>query len=388
MSVRRRRLFLVGGLVVLGIASLLFVADATHTVIPGDPAVYRDRVVAIIEGGVPYRDVPIEHLPAMLIPMFGVWWLGGAVSQSAYVFTYACLMIVAMAATGGLVDRLAVGLGHQSGGFRWLLITTPLLPLVIFRNDPVVTFLFVLSAVLWASDRAGWSFVAIAGAFAKVWPASMALAGMRRRQRLQAAAVAAAGVVSVAWTFLPGFTDARQGVGIHAETFVGAFVGLWRSGSGEPSRMVLTTAAYLPAGTQSLALNAALGLAVVVVGAWAVSRARTDRLALLGIGTVVGGVILASQLFSLQYLLWLMPFVALATSIPLAVVAAALAALTTGLAWVWEPALFESASFYFWITIRNIGVLLLALWLAFEATEGHLVGGQQRIRLADNGGDD
>ncbi|MFP3914831.1 MAG: hypothetical protein ACLFWM_08145, partial [Actinomycetota bacterium] len=104
MSGTRRRVLMV--LLVLAAATwaVLWVAHYPEKILAGDPPVYRLRVAAILDGGLPYLDVPFEHLPLMLVPMLAAWFLGGASAQSIYVVVFAALMALSLAGTATVLD--------------------------------------------------------------------------------------------------------------------------------------------------------------------------------------------------------------------------------------------------------------------------------------------
>jgi len=363
---RHRRLLLAVGALVAGITSIVIMADHTDRILVGDPAEYRVRIGAMLSGGWPYIDVPFEHLPVMLIPMFGAWFLGGSASQSVYVVTFAALMSMVLALTAPVIDSVGELLGTRRAGSRWLAMTLPLIPLVIFRNDPVVVLLFAIACLLFLADREGWVAWAVAGALAKGWPAALGLVTWRRH-RLKSLVVAVSGAVAVGWTLLPGFTAARGAIGIHAETLLGSAVGLWRIASGLPSGVQVTTAAYLPVASWMLAANALVGVGIVVVGVRAVVRTTDRRSQFAALGVVVSGIILASQLFSLQYVLWLTPFLAVGRRPRLVALGSLLGALTLALGFVWDEALFDRVWLYGLFSLRNLMVLMAAAWLVADA---------------------
>lgn len=351
-----------------GVLSVLVVSTQPLTIIPGDPAAYRERVAAVLADGLPYFEVSFEHLPVMTLPMAAAWVLGGFVSQSVYVWVFSLLMVGVLTLTAPMMDTLGRRLGRDRAGVHWLAAALPLLPLVAFRNDPVAVALFVVAAILLVDGRTGWTWAGAAGALAKIWPAVLALVGWRRDRRAGAVAVALAGAVAVGWTFVPGFSAARRSVGIHAETVMGALVGLERTLSGGPSEVVMTTAAYMPVEGWVVVVNALVGLAVVAAGVRGVTRADDVGDSLVALGAVVAGVILSSQLFSLQYLLWMTPFVALARSKVVLALGVALAVLTTALAWTWDVRFLQESWFYAMFTLRNAGLIVLAGMLARNVT--------------------
>ena len=365
----RQRLMAAAVVLAAGAAAVVLAAGSPDAILAGDPAEYRRKVAAVLEGGLPYLDVPFEHLPVMLVPMLAAWGLGGWVSQPVFIVVFALLMTLAMAGATIAVDEAGARLRRAGALPRWLLVTMPLMPLVVFRNDPVAVLLAAVAVLGIIVGERWWTAAAGLGAFAKVWPAALGMTAVRRGRTAAGTAVAAAGALALGLTFLPGFTTARRALGIHAETVVGALLGLARVAGGEPAGVVVTTAAYLRADASAAILNAVVGLVVVGVGVHALVRSQDVAGALAATGCVVAGVILTSPLFSLQYVVWLAPFVALSRRRSTLVVAAAAGVLTTWLAWRWSPALFETTGMYLWLTVRNLLVVVAALSLAAEGRE-------------------
>ena len=200
---------------------------------------------------------------------------------------------------------------------------------------------------------------------AKVWPAGVAAPGWAR-SRWEAALAGVSGVLAIGVTLLPGFREARQASGIHAETLVGAIVGGIRASGGDATRVTITTAAYIDVSGWMVGLNMVVGLAVVVMGVWSVFAVGDWRSRVVGTGIINAGVILVSQLFSLQYVLWLMPFVAMSRRLTTRALAIGLGVLTTALAFVWTQDKFDEAWFFGLFTLRNGLVIAIALLLAVE----------------------
>ncbi len=354
--------------IVAGLAAIRLVAAYPDVIIPGDPAAYRTRVEAILSGGLPYFDVPFEHLPVMLIPMLAAWTIGGWVSQRMYIIAFAVLTTGILAGCVPLIGALGRRLDARGSVARWLIVTLPLVPLVIFRNDPVSLLLFLVAAVWFLDDRPGWVVAGGLGALAKVWPAVIGLGERKYPPRGRSLWVLFSGAIAVGLTLLPGFASARRAVGLHAETVVGALVGAGRVLGGHSSGVDVTTAAYLDAGRAALLLNSAVGLcSSSVSGFWSLARASDNRRTFLALGVITAGTVLVSPLFSLQYVLWLTPFLALSRHRTTLAVGAAVSVLTIYLTWIWHPSLFEQVWFFLLLTARNAMFLLLATRLALEA---------------------
>ena len=173
---------------------------------------------------------------------------------------------------------------------------------------------------------------------------------------------------AVGWTFLPGFVSARQPQGIHAETAVGAMFGLVRTWGGGAARVTVTTAAYIDVPGWAVFVNTVIGLAILVPALIVVVHAENLQAKLIGTGAVVVGIMLSAGLLSLQYVLWLTPFVALSNRRITLGLMIVLAGTSTILAWVWDASIFESPPAYWSLVVRNLLLLITAGLLVWEAS--------------------
>jgi len=348
--------------VALCAAAVVFdAANSADRIFAGDPHVYRARVAEMMQNGLPYIDVPFEHLPVMLVPMLIPWFLGGAESPGIYTSVFGVLMTICIGGSTVLIQRIGESLGDRAAGWRWLLLSAPLLPLVLFRNDPVAVVLALLAVLAITDGRPGWWIPAFLGGLAKIWPSAVASLGWKR-QLGRSAAAAAGGVAGLALSFAPSFASARNAVGLHTETIVGAIVGLVRAARDGSAEVLVTTAAYLNVPGWVVAVNTLLGLGVVGLALLAMSRQRSAREGVVALGAVVIGVIMTSNLFSLQYVLWVLPFLAFDRRKVVLLAGLALSLLTGWLAWVWSVKTVQHLDFYVLVSVRNL-VLLLVAWL-------------------------
>lgn len=298
MSPLRALLLVLPGWAVGWAIALLF----PDTVIAGDPPIYLERMEAIEAGGIPYADPVFEHLPVMLVPMYAARILSGFGGEFAYTVVFSLLMAGAVAATATVLDRSSAG----SGG-RFLVLSAPLLPLVVFRNDPVAVIAAVVAFV--GASAASRRWAGVAGVLAKGWPVALVPIGWRRGERRTAVWWGVAGAVAAGIMLLPGFRGTQESGGLHAETVGGSLVGLVRALTGADPGVEWTTAVYLDAPAVAYVVGPVVAAILVVrslrrrtgegVPAWAVAAGLT------------AAVILASPLFSAQYVFWLLPFFAL-----------------------------------------------------------------------------
>lgn len=337
-------LWLLGWVIVLG---------RPEGVMGGDLPVYYDRILAIEAGGIPYIDPVFEHLPAVLVPLFLARILSGFGSAFAFSAVFSLLMAACVVATVSLLGRIV---DRQVGG-RFLLLAGPLIPLAVFRNDPWVTLLAVGALM----PTAAGVLAGVTGVLAKGWPAVLAIPAWFANQRARAVAFAASAAVTGVLLVSPGFTATQQASGVHSETIAGSVIGLSRA-IGGTLEIDVTTAAYLPVGAWAIWLGPVLAIPLVLLGTAALRR---DPRALVAIGVLVGAVIVASRLFSTQYVLWILPFLAAssiraARAIGLLVSVASLAMILT-----WGE-LFDGWGWWALAVTRNVLFLVLLVVMAIE----------------------
>jgi hypothetical protein len=364
------------GLMAGVIASVAFAAAFPSAILAGDPVIYRERMVELFSGKLPYVDFPFEHLPGMVIPMALAWLLGGSLSERGYLLTFAALMAILLWMSGMLIRALEARIGARGITSQWLVVLLPLLPFVLFRNDAWPLFLTLLGLYWLASGRSRLAAaVGLLATLTKLWPAVIGASAWWRGKRGAALISGPMGVgLAVLVVLSPGFATAQAAGGLHTETLIGSAVGLVRSLAGGPLGLTRTAAVYLDA-------PGWFQLGNLVVGGWlgwaalrAYRHARSWHQAWLLTGVAVLGLILASPYFSTQYLLWLSPFVAAASPRTvrsgMAINLLSLLLITT---W-WQ--LF-TASPWWWavLLLRNLLLLGLGMSLLSQATAGDEIAG-------------
>lgn len=283
---------------------------AQPTPIAGDPSLYAEIADAILDGAVPYIDVTVEHLPVMLVPILGI----GALSDVAGLDYAALWPLVTIAAVIGCVSLAgSVGLAERYQA-RFAVAVVPMLPLIIYRLE-VFVVLPVLAALIAYERRRNVSGSAwtLAGTLAKGWPIVLyALPFRRGAVRVAAAGIAVSVSALAIVATLPGFREGRAFTGIHAETIVGNLLLVLRHATGADLGLISTAGAtYVEAPAIAVLLNAGIGVAFGALALIALVR-TTDLTALVRItGLATLAIILASPLFSAQFVFWLTPFVPL-----------------------------------------------------------------------------
>jgi hypothetical protein len=323
-------------------------------VIAGDPRVYLQRLQAIEDGGVPYVDPIFEHLPGMLVPFGLARLLSGFGGAFEFAVVFSLLMAGCLIATGQVLRRY-----HASTSRRWLLVIVPLLPFIVFRNDPWVTLLAVIGSS--ATGPGGWA--AVLGVLSKGWPAVVAPLHWRAGARSSAVVIALTAFLAVALMATPGFADAQNAVGVHSESMAGSVLGLARIASGDRPGLVLTTALYVETDSRAALVGLVVGGVLAAAGAIA-QLVSSDRAgALAGVGVSVVGVMLASPLLSTQYMLWVAPYVAIVGRRWLTSLGFGLSALSLAMILGFDAA--EAGALWWWtlVVARNLGLIGLAVGL-------------------------
>ena len=142
----------------------------------GDPLVFLRIADPIANGGVAYRDVPIEYPPLALLPLVlprvivGV----GAAGRDVY-FVFGAIALATTLVCGGAVSWLAArGWSRENALDAMLLFVAIAFALsvsVIWRFDILPAALTALALVALAAGRPGWAGVALALAVAvKLYP--------------------------------------------------------------------------------------------------------------------------------------------------------------------------------------------------------------------------
>ncbi|HEX5671873.1 MAG TPA: hypothetical protein VFY46_04030, partial [Acidimicrobiia bacterium] len=191
------------------------------------------------------------------------------------------------------------------------LLTIPLLPFLLFRNDSWSILLAMLGMWLAIGSRnVGSTAVWGLGILSKLWPAVWAVPqwwGGRKRTAVVLGLIALAGLLITASPAVQSIQDPQ---GLHTETLMGSVFGVARSISGSDLGLTNTAAVYIEAPGWALIINLVVGLGL---GASSLRRLREpftwEGSLLLG-GALVGAGLIASPFFSTQYVAWIVPFVA------------------------------------------------------------------------------
>jgi hypothetical protein len=397
-------------------AILLLAAAATPTSAlftdQGDVGLYYRRVTDLASGLLPYRDVPFEYPPLALVPMLvpALLWPFGELTLETYKWLFAGwgagLMVVLGLVLGRIVriralsDANAAVIGRAIGrqqiwlGIRLGLLTAGAALALAWRFD---LFPALLTAVaLWVAleRRPALTGAAIAaGVLTKLYPIILAPAlavpwlmpaeGRGLRRLVGALAVTAAVVVSplvmMAGPATFGFLAYQALRGLQIESLGGGLVLLGGLLRGEPIPIVApflaaeVTGPLAEAWLLTLPVVTALGFALVGWLGW--HRMRRD-VAALGRVTARSTIALAtasllvllvtSKVFSIQYVVWLVPFAALMGGLRFWL-AAAMVALTMPIhPLLYDELVAQEALPVLILNVRNALLVALTVWVLFD----------------------
>jgi hypothetical protein len=380
MSRKRVTIFLL----IASVAGVYFAAAFPDAVLAGDALDYRGLMIEVFSGRLPYFDVPFPHLPLMLVPMMLAWLIGGSRDLQAYAFALAGVSTTIIVATGLVLRRIEFELGMTDLTLRWILLTIPVLPFLLFRNDSWVVFLAVAGILLAAQGRkVAASVVLGAGCLAKGWPGLWAPVEWRRGNRWVAATLLAFTLLSFAILLSPPLQSAQDSRGMHTETVAGSVTGLVRSIEGTELQLERSAAVYINGPGWLLLVDAAVGGLIALATLRGLRGPFDWTRSWRVMGGLTAALIVASPFFSTQYVAWLSPFAAIdrrATAVMLPVNTISLVLLTR-----WHE-LFDGAVWWWGLlVIRNLLFVGLGLYLGWSSgsrfsslgLEGRLLAGAE-----------
>ncbi|MGH8924438.1 MAG: hypothetical protein ACRDWA_07370 [Acidimicrobiia bacterium] len=361
MTVRQLRLPMV--LVLGSVAAVLIAAALPSSILPGDAEPYRLRMAELFSGKIPYVEFDFEHLPGAIVPMAAAWLLGGSSSLQSYVLALAAVSTICLLATGAVLRRLESTLGAGLA-WRWALAVLPLLPFLLFRNDSWPVLLTVIAFALGVRRSKADSLVAALGALSKFWPATWSFIDWWRGRRLRAMLIAALGMAMLGLLRTEAVTRIQRPVGIHSETLGGSLLAVVRGLQGRPLGLHQTSALYIEAAPWVTVANAFPGLVIAALVLTGLRRPFSWLDAWTSFGLLVGAVVLASPLFSTQYLAWLAPFLAArATWLRAAFV---INAASLGIILAFDVALRGEMWWFGGVVGRNLALLALLVCMALR----------------------
>ena len=304
----KRRVVL--AVIVASVASVLLAAVLPQTILAGDAEAYRDRMADMFSGRLPYLEFNFEHLPGAILPMSIAWLLGGSQSLQAFALALAGFSALLISITGVLLvdleDKFGTGLA-----IRWVGALVPLLPFLLFRNDSL-SVLFAVGA-FWAATRShergsAGIIPAWLGIASKLWPGSWAAIEWWRGRRTWALATAILTLGGLVLLRTAPVLAIQRPVGVHTETLAGSLLGAVRHVNGLPLQLRQTSALYIEAEWWAHLINVVPAIALAIAALSIFQRRFSWPHAWVLFGVLTGCLMLASPLFSTQYMAWISPF--------------------------------------------------------------------------------
>lgn len=403
-------------------AIMLIVALLTPTAAldpdQGDVNLYLEKALALVSGQIPYRDVQFEYPPLALVPMVApyVLWPFGEITLDVYKWLFAgweAVLIVALGMVLGEIVRVRA-LSETSDdeaphvlrsqlrwlGARLIILTVGAALALAWRFDLFPALLVMVA--LWASltNRPVVAGMAIAAAIlAKLYPLALvpALAipwlmpfDLRRLSRYGAAILFTVLVGLLPFVVLAGpnafgFLAFQALRGLHIESVGGGLVlldGLARGHLVElmsPFNAVEVFGPLASAWLAWLPLLTLLAFAVVGWVGWRRIRAERDAFDAVAPSTVIAlatasllVLLVTSKVYSIQYVVWLLPFAALLSGPKFW-----LAAVIVGLTMPIHPVLYldlvaQEPLPILVLNLRNVLVAVLTCWVIADLRPARL----------------
>jgi hypothetical protein len=318
-SSRRAVILLVAGLIGLRVVSIVVLLrsgiEKPETILGGDARRYLE---ILDSSGTPYRDFAVEYPPLTLA-------LAALIRQSTLLATIVTLAISQLILEIGTAATLWWAWGRRSG-IAYLVLGTPmvLFPFPWVRIDFLSVFLVVLAFALMRKGRplgAGLAFAA--SIFAKAWPVALLPAVLVRRQWRTALTIAVSGTAGlVAWVWWAG-TDGLEQIssfrganGWQIESLPGIFFHIADPGSSRVEQGAWRTGVDMSGSARALLL---VGTVAVVACSWRWASQSTKRLRDIALDSWAPlactlALLVFAPIISPQYILWIMPFAALAAA--------------------------------------------------------------------------
>lgn len=403
-------------------AIIVLVAWLTPTIAlfpdQGDVNLYLEKASALVSGRVPYLEFTFEYPPLALVPIVVPYllWPFGEITLDLYKFLFAgweaFLIVVLGVALGEIVRVRALGAGIDDGSqralpsqLRWLAIRLIILTVgaalaLTWRYDLFPALLVMVA--LWASlaNRPALAGMAIAaGILAKLYPLALvpALAipwflpfDANRLIRYGGSIVITVLVGLLPIVALAGpstfmFLSNQALRGLQIESIGGALVLVEGLVRGERVPLIAPFSAAEVTGPLASAWLAALpvvtliGFAILGWVGWRRIKAEHEAFGTITPTTVIGlttasllVLVVTSKVFSIQYVVWLVPFAALLPRRKFW-----LAAVIVGLTMPIHPLLYadlveQEALPILILNLRNALVVALTCWVIADLRPAHL----------------
>lgn len=314
-----------------------------------------DRVI-MAEGDMGAADW--RTFPLAIVPQGLVWLLGGHLSPVMHRVLFIGLMSAALFLTMQLVDLMGPRLRIRGGGLTWLLITAPLFPLVINRQDPwpVLLATAAMAATIGRRDRHA-PLLQLGAVLTQGWPAVLAAPDWLRGNRARAGLiVGVAGLVGALVVSNPAFD-----LQLRPETLLGGLLSFLGSLRGQPVDLGQASPAAL------VQIN--LGLLLAALALVRLDRNSGQRADIRLVAALLLAGLVASPALPATALLLATPFLALHPSRTIRRSALSVTSLTLLLVMGPDPSLERSVGWLALLNVRNLLFLGMAVMTAWAVTE-------------------
>lgn len=309
-----------------------------------DVYLYFQNAEALAQGHLPYTQFGFEYPPLALVPMVVPYllWPGGPPPFDVYHWLFlaweAALLVALVVTLTQIAARLSPT-NRDGTAIRLVILTIVAAPSLAWRFDLFPGLLSALAVLAALNGRAGTAGVALAlGVLAKLYPAVLmpvlVLPWLLERDWRRIVRFGVAGLLTLAIVVLPVYGlvgDAIWGPiryqnerGLQAES-IGAGILLLRAVMTEtPARLTFDHSAVHVAGPWAERILAIqLPILVAALGGIAALAYRRFRSEIRETGTVatatvitataatIAALLITNKVFSVQYVVWLVPFAAL-----------------------------------------------------------------------------
>ena len=375
----------------------------------GDVSLYLGNARAIVDGGVPYRDVALEYPPLAIVPMVvpylaGLPFNGITLDRYAWLFAgwEAVLVVLLGIVLVGIARRAGIATGRRDPGWsvawRLPILAAGAALAIAWRFDLFAALL--LAGAVWATlanrPTAAGLLLGL-GALAKLFPIvaapALAIAWLAPRDDRRLVRFGLAIALTIALGELPFLAiagiDALSFLGYQAQRgleieSVGAGVvlldGLVRGQPVETASPFKAVEVFGPLARMWLALLPVMTLAgfgVIAVAGWRRVRSElavSGRVERATVTTLAGAsvlvLLLTSKVFSIQYIVWLVPFAALLRGWAFWLAAAAVALTMPIHPFLFGDLVAQQALPILVLNLRNALLVALAGWVVVGLWRG------------------
>jgi hypothetical protein len=299
------------------VLSRVLLVAVTLVVLPqifiGDVTWYWNHGLGVGLHHLPYRDF-VWEFPPLTVPVVALVGVTGH-HYGLFLVAFVCVMVTCELAALRILRRDLPSEQRAPLTAYWMAVGLPLATIAWFRFDwlPVLCAVIAFTRLVRGRPAAA---ALVAGVAAKLWPVVLAvlLIADRRWKQLAWTVLGTVGLMAGWFAFAPAgfraFWEYRRGSGLQLESVGGALLLLVKGG-----HPAFVSGAWVVGNGGYRWVDPAAMLAFAVLGLVVVHRLRRDP-ASVDPAALCGGlvvcVLLGSHLLSPQYMVWPLPFLALA----------------------------------------------------------------------------